>query len=152
MFGDQQFPAFWAAGMGVPGFLFSWVELFGSGAPRTLIHVLWSAANHATEVKPSAKCGKWREITPHWFVYFRCPLIYHFFGRKSISNDSRDQSLRWMVVFNGSCSSICTWRSKNLKGTFQFRAVASNAIGFGEYSEISEDITLVEGMLTYVWY
>lgn len=71
-------------------------------------------------------------------------MYYTLEVRKSISNDSRDQSLRWTAVFNGSCSSICTWRSKNLKGTFQFRAVASNAIGFGEYSEISEDITLVE--------
>jgi proto-oncogene tyrosine-protein kinase ROS len=83
-------------------------------------------------------------------MYCRCLFIYCFFCRKGISNDSQNQSSRWKVVFNGSCSSICTWRSKNLKGTFQFRAVAANEIGLGEYSEISEDITLVEGMSTYL--
>lgn len=54
------------------------------------------------------------------------------------------------MVFNGSCSSICTWKSTNLSGPFQFRAVAANNIGFGEYSGISEDIMLVEGILTYL--
>ncbi|KAL1770156.1 proto-oncoprotein tyrosine-protein kinase ROS [Sigmodon hispidus] len=72
-------------------------------------------------------------------------LMYYMLEiRKSISNDSQNQSLRWKMVFNGSCSIICTWKSKILRGTFQFRAVAVNNIGFGEYSGISEDITLVE--------
>ncbi|XP_036024992.1 proto-oncogene tyrosine-protein kinase ROS isoform X3 [Onychomys torridus] len=72
-------------------------------------------------------------------------LMYYILEiRKGTSNDSQNRSLRWKMVFNGTCSSICTWKSKNLKGTFQFRAVAVNNIGFGEYSGISEDITLVE--------
>ncbi|ERE85531.1 proto-oncogene tyrosine-protein kinase ROS [Cricetulus griseus] len=72
-------------------------------------------------------------------------LMYYILEiRKGISNDSQNQSLRWKMVFNGSCNSLCTWKSKNLRGTFQFRAVAANNIGFGEYSGISEDITLVE--------
>ncbi|XP_037056259.1 LOW QUALITY PROTEIN: proto-oncogene tyrosine-protein kinase ROS [Peromyscus leucopus] len=72
-------------------------------------------------------------------------LMYYILEiRKGISNDSQNQSLRWKMAFNGTCSSICTWKSKNLKGTFQFRTVAVNNIGFGEYSGISEDITLVE--------
>lgn len=53
----------------------------------------------------------------------------------------------WNMVFNGSCSSICTWKSKNLRGTFQFRVVAANNLGFGEYSGVSEYIISVGGML-----
>ncbi|XP_005363674.1 proto-oncogene tyrosine-protein kinase ROS [Microtus ochrogaster] len=72
-------------------------------------------------------------------------LMYHILEiRKGTSSDSQNQSLRWKMVFNGSCSSICTWKSTNLSGPFQFRAVAANNIGFGEYSGISEDIMLVE--------
>ncbi|XP_024898204.1 proto-oncogene tyrosine-protein kinase ROS isoform X6 [Pteropus alecto] len=62
--------------------------------------------------------------------------------RKYTSNDSQNQNLMWKMAFNGSCNSICTWRSKNLKGTFQFRVVAANNLGFGEYSGISENIML----------
>lgn len=79
--------------------------------------------------------------------------IYHFalfFFRKGISNDSQNQNLMWKMAFNGSCSSICTWKSKNLKGTFQFRVVAANNLGFGDYSGISENIILVGGMLPYL--
>nr|XP_004651416.2 proto-oncogene tyrosine-protein kinase ROS [Jaculus jaculus] len=64
--------------------------------------------------------------------------------RKVISNDSWNQNLRWKMAFNGSCNSICTWKSKTLKGTFQFRVVAANNIGFGEYSGVSENLILVE--------
>nr|XP_048281423.1 proto-oncogene tyrosine-protein kinase ROS isoform X3 [Myodes glareolus] len=72
-------------------------------------------------------------------------LMYHILEiRKGTSSDSQNQSLRWKMVFNGSCSSICTWKSTDLNGPFQFRAVAANNIGFGEYSGISEAIVLVE--------
>lgn len=53
----------------------------------------------------------------------------------------------WKMAFNGSCSSICTWKSKNLEGRFQFRVVAANNLGFGEYSGVSENIILSGGML-----
>ncbi|XP_054425844.1 proto-oncogene tyrosine-protein kinase ROS [Pteronotus mesoamericanus] len=70
-------------------------------------------------------------------------LMYYILEiRKGTSNDSLNQNLMWKMAFNGSCSSICTWKSKNLKGTFQFRVVAANNLGFGEYSGISEDILL----------
>lgn len=52
----------------------------------------------------------------------------------------------WEVVYNGSCTSICTWEAKNLEGTFQFRVAAANALGLGEYSDTSKDIILGEGM------
>lgn len=52
----------------------------------------------------------------------------------------------WVVVYNGSCDSICTWKAKNLEGTFQFRAAAANVLGLGEYSDTSEDIVLSKGM------
>ncbi|XP_045017925.1 proto-oncogene tyrosine-protein kinase ROS [Bubalus bubalis] len=71
-------------------------------------------------------------------------LMYYILEiRKSTSNDSQNQNLTWKMAFNGSCNSICTWKSKNLKGTFQFRVAAVNHLGFGEYSGISEDIILV---------
>ncbi|XP_037699238.1 proto-oncogene tyrosine-protein kinase ROS isoform X2 [Choloepus didactylus] len=63
--------------------------------------------------------------------------------RKGTSNDSQNQNSQWKVAYNGSCSSICTWKSKNLKGTFQFRVIAANKLGFGEHSGISENIVLV---------
>ncbi|XP_014721615.1 proto-oncogene tyrosine-protein kinase ROS isoform X1 [Equus asinus] len=70
-------------------------------------------------------------------------LMYYILEvRKGTSNDSQKQNLMWTMAFNGSCSSICTWKSKNLKGTFQFRVVAANTLGFGEYSGISENIPL----------
>ncbi|KAM5325675.1 proto-oncogene tyrosine-protein kinase ROS isoform 1-T1 [Glossophaga mutica] len=70
-------------------------------------------------------------------------LMYYILEiRKGTSNDSLNQDLMWKMAFNGSCSSICTWKSNNLKGTFQFRVVAANNLGFGEYSGISENILL----------
>ncbi|EHB06662.1 Proto-oncogene tyrosine-protein kinase ROS [Heterocephalus glaber] len=71
-------------------------------------------------------------------------LMYYLLEiRKITSNDSQNQNLRWKMTFNGSCSSICTWKFKNLKGTFQFRVVAVNHLGFGDYSGVSENIILV---------
>ncbi|ELW48811.1 Proto-oncogene tyrosine-protein kinase ROS [Tupaia chinensis] len=71
-------------------------------------------------------------------------LMYYLLEiRKGTSNDSKNQSLKWRMTFNSSCSSICIWKSNNLKGTFQFRVAAANNLGFGEYSDISENITLV---------
>ncbi|KAM9676302.1 proto-oncogene tyrosine-protein kinase ROS isoform 3-T3 [Dama dama] len=71
-------------------------------------------------------------------------LMYYILEiRKITSNDSWNQNLTWKMAFNGSCNSICTWKSKNQKGTFQFRVVAVNNLGFGEYSGISDDIILV---------
>ncbi|XP_063091102.1 proto-oncogene tyrosine-protein kinase ROS isoform X3 [Cavia porcellus] len=70
-------------------------------------------------------------------------LIYYILEtRKITSGDSQNQNLRWKMAFNGSCSSICMWKSKNLKGTFQFRVVAVNHLGFGDYSGVSENIIL----------
>uniref|UniRef100_A0A8C3BPL6 Tyrosine-protein kinase receptor n=1 Tax=Cairina moschata TaxID=8855 RepID=A0A8C3BPL6_CAIMO len=61
------------------------------------------------------------------------------------SSTNKMKSL-WVVVYNGSCDSICTWKAKNLEGTFQFRAAAANVLGLGEYSDTSEDIVLSKGM------
>ncbi|XP_051711345.2 proto-oncogene tyrosine-protein kinase ROS isoform X1 [Oryctolagus cuniculus] len=70
-------------------------------------------------------------------------LLYYILEiREGTANDSQKQNVRWKMAFNGSCSSICTWKSKNLKGTFQFRVAAANNLGFGEYSGISENILL----------
>ncbi|XP_058422820.1 proto-oncogene tyrosine-protein kinase ROS isoform X2 [Diceros bicornis minor] len=70
-------------------------------------------------------------------------LMYYILEiRQGTSNDSQNQALMWKMAFNGSCSNICIWKSKNLKGTFQLRVVAANALGFGEYSGISENILL----------
>ncbi|XP_060046544.1 proto-oncogene tyrosine-protein kinase ROS [Erinaceus europaeus] len=71
------------------------------------------------------------------------PLLYYILEfRKATSNESQNHNVIWKIAFNGSCSSICTWKSTSMKGTFQFRVVATNSLGFGEYSEISENITL----------
>ncbi|XP_059797330.1 proto-oncogene tyrosine-protein kinase ROS isoform X2 [Balaenoptera ricei] len=71
-------------------------------------------------------------------------LMYYILEiSKGTSNNSQNQNLMWKMALNGSCSSICTWKSQNLKGTFQFRVVAVNNLGFGEYSGISEDIIFV---------
>ncbi|NWS95224.1 ROS1 kinase, partial [Mionectes macconnelli] len=66
-------------------------------------------------------------------------------SRKQSGNTSKTKSL-WEVVYNGSCGSICTWKAKNLEGTFQFRAAAANALGVGEYSDASKNIILGKGM------
>ncbi|XP_023569963.1 proto-oncogene tyrosine-protein kinase ROS [Octodon degus] len=68
-------------------------------------------------------------------------MYYVLETRKIISGDPQNQQLRWEMAFNGSCSSICMWKSKNLKGKFQFRVVAVNRLGFGDYSGASETIT-----------
>lgn len=52
----------------------------------------------------------------------------------------------WEVVYNGSCASICTWKAKNLEGTFRFKVAAANELGLGEYSDTSKDIILGKGM------
>ncbi|XP_073931842.1 proto-oncogene tyrosine-protein kinase ROS isoform X2 [Castor canadensis] len=71
-------------------------------------------------------------------------LMYYILEiRKATSSDSQNHNLRWKMAFNGSCTSICTWKSQNLEGTFQFRVVAANNLGFGEYSGVSENIILV---------
>ncbi|NXL62621.1 ROS1 kinase, partial [Chordeiles acutipennis] len=71
-------------------------------------------------------------------------LTYYILeSRKKPDNTSKVKSL-WEVVYNGSCTSICTWKAKNLEGTFQFRAAAANMLGLGEYSDTSKDIILSE--------
>ncbi|KFQ79243.1 Proto-oncogene tyrosine-protein kinase ROS, partial [Phaethon lepturus] len=71
-------------------------------------------------------------------------LTYYILeSRKQSENTSKVKSL-WEVVYNGSCDSICTWKAKNLEGTFQFRAAAANMLGLGEYSDTSKDIILGE--------
>lgn len=87
------------------------------------------------------------EITPMLSQIFYSHGFVLFFCRKGTSNDSLNRNLMWKVAFNGSCSSICIWKSKNLKGTFQFRVAAANNLGFGEYSGISENILLSGGIL-----
>ncbi|NWW75006.1 ROS1 kinase, partial [Climacteris rufus] len=71
-------------------------------------------------------------------------LTYYILeSRKQSGNTSKVKSM-WEVVYNGSCGSICTWKAKNLEGTFQFRAAAANVLGLGKYSDISMDIILSE--------
>ncbi|NXT54616.1 ROS1 kinase, partial [Pluvianellus socialis] len=71
-------------------------------------------------------------------------LTYYILeSRKQSDTTSKVKSL-WKVVYNGSCDSICTWKAKNLEGTFQFRAAAANVLGLGEYSDTSKDIILGE--------
>ncbi|OWK58396.1 Proto-oncogene tyrosine-protein kinase ROS [Lonchura striata] len=71
-------------------------------------------------------------------------LTYYILESRKQSGNSSDVKSTWEVVYNGSCGSICTWKAKNLKGTFQFRAAAANVLGLGEYSDISMDIVLSE--------
>ncbi|NWS52624.1 ROS1 kinase, partial [Chunga burmeisteri] len=71
-------------------------------------------------------------------------LTYYILeSRKQSDTTSKAKSL-WEVVYNGSCASICTWKAKNLEGTFQFRAAAANVLGLGEYSDTSKDIIFGE--------
>ncbi|NXW02201.1 ROS1 kinase, partial [Fregetta grallaria] len=71
-------------------------------------------------------------------------LTYYILeSRKQSDNTSKVKST-WEVVYNGSCASICTWKAKNVEGTFQFRAAAANVLGLGEYSDTSKDIILGE--------
>ncbi|KAI6071319.1 Proto-oncogene tyrosine-protein kinase ROS isoform X4 [Aix galericulata] len=76
-------------------------------------------------------------------------LTYYILeSRKQTDSTNKMKSL-WVVVYNGSCASICTWKAKNLEGTFQFRAAAANVLGLGEYSDTSEDIVLSKDTVTY---
>uniref|UniRef100_A0A674GT12 Tyrosine-protein kinase receptor n=1 Tax=Taeniopygia guttata TaxID=59729 RepID=A0A674GT12_TAEGU len=73
-------------------------------------------------------------------------LTYYILESRKQSGNSSDVKSMWEVVYNGSCGNICTWKAKNLQGTFQFRAAAANVLGLGEYSDISMDIILSEGI------
>uniref|UniRef100_A0A6I8PJL7 Tyrosine-protein kinase receptor n=1 Tax=Ornithorhynchus anatinus TaxID=9258 RepID=A0A6I8PJL7_ORNAN len=72
-------------------------------------------------------------------------LTYHLLEIRKIINNNNNNTNSWAVVFNGSCQGICTWKSQHRSGVFQFRAAAANRLGLGEYSGISEDISLVKG-------
>lgn len=75
-------------------------------------------------------------------------LTYYILeSRKQSGNTNKVKSL-WVVVYNGSCDSICTWKAENLEGTFQFRAAAANMLGLGEYSDTSKDIVLAKDTVT----
>ncbi|XP_035178289.1 proto-oncogene tyrosine-protein kinase ROS isoform X4 [Oxyura jamaicensis] len=75
-------------------------------------------------------------------------LTYYILeSRKQTESTNKMKSL-WVVVYNGSCASICTWKAKNLEGTFQFRAAAANVLGLGEYSDTSKDIVLGKDSVT----
>ncbi|NXS31863.1 ROS1 kinase, partial [Pomatostomus ruficeps] len=71
-------------------------------------------------------------------------LTYYILESRKQPGNSSDVKSTWEVVYNGSCGSICTWKAKNLEGTFQFRTAAANVLGLGEYSDISVDIILSE--------
>uniref|UniRef100_A0A8C3K4N0 Tyrosine-protein kinase receptor n=1 Tax=Calidris pygmaea TaxID=425635 RepID=A0A8C3K4N0_9CHAR len=73
-------------------------------------------------------------------------LTYYILESRKRSDTTSKMTSLWKVVYNGSCASICTWKAKNLEGTFQFRAAAANGLGLGEYSDTSKDIILGEGM------
>ncbi|KFV43193.1 Proto-oncogene tyrosine-protein kinase ROS, partial [Gavia stellata] len=71
-------------------------------------------------------------------------LTYNILESRKQSNTTSKVNSLWEVVYNGSCASVCTWKAKNLQGTFQFRAAAANVVGLGEYSDASKDIILGE--------
>uniref|UniRef100_K7FQ85 Tyrosine-protein kinase receptor n=1 Tax=Pelodiscus sinensis TaxID=13735 RepID=K7FQ85_PELSI len=71
-------------------------------------------------------------------------LTYHILESRKGSNNTSKMKPSWKVVYNGSCSSVCMWKAKNLEGTYQFRAAAANMLGLGEYSGISGDIVLIK--------
>ncbi|XP_075563747.1 proto-oncogene tyrosine-protein kinase ROS [Pelecanus crispus] len=71
-------------------------------------------------------------------------LTYYILETRKQSDNTRKVKSLWEVVYNGSCTSICTWKAKNLQGTFQFRVAAANVLGLGEYSDTSKDIILGE--------
>ncbi|XP_061222174.1 proto-oncogene tyrosine-protein kinase ROS isoform X2 [Neopsephotus bourkii] len=71
-------------------------------------------------------------------------LTYYILESRKQSDNTSKVKLLWKVVYNGSCTSICMWKAKNLDGTFQFRVAAANVLGLGEYSDTSEDIILGE--------
>ncbi|NXL43142.1 ROS1 kinase, partial [Podilymbus podiceps] len=74
-------------------------------------------------------------------------LTYYILESRKHSDNTSKVKSSWRVVYNGSCASICTWKAKNLEGTFQFRAAAANVLGLGEYSDTSKDIILGEGAM-----
>ncbi|NXG70179.1 ROS1 kinase, partial [Baryphthengus martii] len=74
-------------------------------------------------------------------------LTYYILESRKQSNSTSKVKSLWKVVYNGSCDSICTWKAKNLEGTFQFRAAAANMLGLGEYSDTSKDIILGEDIM-----
>uniref|UniRef100_A0A8B9EBJ3 Tyrosine-protein kinase receptor n=1 Tax=Anser cygnoides TaxID=8845 RepID=A0A8B9EBJ3_ANSCY len=80
-------------------------------------------------------------------------LTYYILESRKQTDATNQMKSLWVVVYNGSCASICTWKAKNLEGTFQFRAAAANMLGLGEYSDTSKDIVLGKGMsCTFLFY
>ncbi|NXE10719.1 ROS1 kinase, partial [Lophotis ruficrista] len=73
-------------------------------------------------------------------------LTYYILESRKQSDTSKVKS-SWEVVYNGSCDGICTWKAKDLEGTFQFRVAAANVLGLGEYSDMSKDIILIEDIV-----
>nr|XP_047921549.1 proto-oncogene tyrosine-protein kinase ROS isoform X2 [Anser cygnoides] len=76
-------------------------------------------------------------------------LTYYILESRKQTDATNQMKSLWVVVYNGSCASICTWKAKNLEGTFQFRAAAANMLGLGEYSDTSKDIVLGKDTVTY---
>uniref|UniRef100_A0A8B9EBS1 Tyrosine-protein kinase receptor n=1 Tax=Anser cygnoides TaxID=8845 RepID=A0A8B9EBS1_ANSCY len=83
-------------------------------------------------------------------------LTYYILESRKQTDATNQMKSLWVVVYNGSCASICTWKAKNLEGTFQFRAAAANMLGLGEYSDTSKDIVLGKDLVVFlsvpVWY
>ncbi|NXC43638.1 ROS1 kinase, partial [Penelope pileata] len=75
-------------------------------------------------------------------------LTYYILESRKQSGDTDKMKSLWVVVYNGSCASICTWKAENLEGTFQFRVAAANVLGLGEYSDTSKDIVLAKDTVT----
>ncbi|XP_040409330.1 proto-oncogene tyrosine-protein kinase ROS [Cygnus olor] len=76
-------------------------------------------------------------------------LTYYILESRKQTDSTNQMKSLWVVVYNGSCASICTWKAKNLEGTFQFRAAAANVLGLGEYSDTSKGIVLGKDTVTY---
>ncbi|XP_077343180.1 proto-oncogene tyrosine-protein kinase ROS isoform X1 [Lithobates pipiens] len=68
-------------------------------------------------------------------------LTYNILEYRKVSSGAKVTE-PWMLAYNGSCSNICIWKSRTMSGTFQFRAVAANLIGLGDFSDTSENILL----------
>ncbi|KAK1171236.1 hypothetical protein AOXY_G5984 [Acipenser oxyrinchus oxyrinchus] len=76
-----------------------------------------------------------------------CNITYYILESRKLQTErlllNQSVAVTWEVVHNDSCSSdFCTWKVKNLLGTFQFRAAAANLVGLGEYSDVSRSIML----------
>ncbi|EMP38631.1 Proto-oncogene tyrosine-protein kinase ROS [Chelonia mydas] len=76
-------------------------------------------------------------------------LTYHILESRKGSRNTSEMKPSWEVVYNGSCSNICTWKAKNLVGTYQFRAAAANMLGLGAYSGISDEVVLVKDAMPH---